>query len=86
MQHAINPGRSADRQDARSTEERRVVELLLKAGANVEVVGKDGRRPLHLSASFGRADVAELLLARGADVDARDTLGLDAAARRHQPA
>ena len=77
LQHAINPVRpgNADRQDARAMAERTVVELLLTAGANVEVRGKNGRRPLHLAATVGRVDVAELLLARGADVDARDDWG-----------
>ena len=77
LQHAINPVRpgNADRQDARAMAERTVVELLLTAGANVEVRGKNGRRPLHLAASFGRVDMAQLLLARGADVDARDDWG-----------
>ena len=75
LQHAINPRPpgTADRPDARAMEERQVVELLLTAGANVEVRDKNGRRPLHLAASFGRVDVAELLLGRGAEVDARDT-------------
>jgi ankyrin repeat protein len=34
----------------------------------------DGATPLHLAADKGRRDVAELLLANKADVNARDTL------------
>jgi ankyrin repeat protein len=49
--------------------ERSVVELLLAAGANVEVRGKDGNRPLHLAALSGRVDIAELLFARSAEID-----------------
>ena len=74
LQLAINrrPIGNADAQAPRTREEVNVVEILLTAGANVEVRGKEGNRPLHLAAKFGRVDVAELLLARGAEVDARN--------------
>ena len=52
-----------------------VVELLLARGANMEVSGKDGNRPLHTAAMFGFAEIAELLLARGAQIDARNDWG-----------
>lgn len=47
-----------------------------------------GRTPLHMSASFGRKDIAELLLNKGADINARDNEGttpiLDAAWKGHR--
>ena len=74
LQLAINqwPSPRADRQDPRAIDQRKVVELLLTAGAQVEARGRNGARPLHHAAKFGRVDIAELLLARGAQVDARD--------------
>lgn len=74
LQTAISrrPGGDPDWREERMKEERTVVELLLAAGANVEVRGRDGNRPLHSAAIFGRVDMAELLLARGAEIDARN--------------
>jgi ankyrin repeat protein len=60
---------------ARKRRQREVVELLLARGANVEVVGKDGNRPLHTAAMFGFAEIVELLVARGAEIDARNDWG-----------
>lgn len=42
-------------------------------GALLESHSSDGWTPLHLAAFFGRVEVAEALLARGANVDARST-------------
>jgi ankyrin repeat protein len=51
------------------------VKALLAAGANVKAVSKDrGETALMLAAAENHADVAKLLIAAGADVDARTTL------------
>jgi ankyrin repeat protein len=49
----------------------RVVELLAADRGLVNSYSHDGWTPLHLSAFFGRKDIAEVLLANGADVHAR---------------
>ena len=36
---------------------------------------QDGRTPLHFAASMGDVQVAELLLAKGADIEAKDKVG-----------
>ena len=54
----------------------RIVERFLQCGANVrltnraEKVAEIGDTPLHLAASFGSLEIARLLIARGADVNA----------------
>lgn len=51
----------------------RTVELALRLGFPIGArVGEDGATLLHVAAYAGSADVVELLLARGADVEARD--------------
>jgi len=50
-----------------------VVELLLDKGANIDI--KDNEysfTPLHYAARFGREDVADVLIARGANINAKD--------------
>ena len=49
-----------------------VAALLLDNGAEVKVKNKYGATPLHVAARYGREDVAELLIARGAEVNAQD--------------
>jgi ankyrin repeat protein len=44
---------------------------LVTAGAAINAISGDGWTPLHLAAFFGHTNVAELLLAHGADVTAR---------------
>jgi uncharacterized protein len=53
---------------------REIVETsLAKDPAGVNRLSYDGWTPLHLAAFFGHAEVATLLLARGADLNARST-------------
>jgi uncharacterized protein len=49
----------------------RVERLLEAGGLAVAAYSDDGWTPLHLAAFFGHAKIAEMLLARGADVRAR---------------
>jgi ankyrin repeat protein len=83
------PGGSSDWETVRLAEQHEVVALLLAAGANTEVRGRDGNRPLHSAAMFGRVEIAEMLIARGAQIDARNDwkwTPLHYAATQHQPA
>ncbi|WP_257463312.1 ankyrin repeat domain-containing protein [Archangium lipolyticum] len=48
---------------------------LLDAGAPVDARGNEGATPLHRAAAYGYAPITELLLARGAEVNALDGLG-----------
>jgi Ankyrin repeat. len=40
--------------------------LLLKRGADPDVGGQEGKKPLHIVAQLGRAELAELLIRYGA--------------------
>jgi ankyrin repeat protein len=51
----------------------RVVELLAGDRGMVNSYSHDGWTPLHLAAFFGKPEIAEILLANGADVHARST-------------
>lgn len=48
------------------------VAYLLDAGDNIEIRDSDGRTPLLLAVFHDHADVVALLIARGADVNAKD--------------
>jgi len=64
-----------DRLEQAVVQERKdMVELLIGAGANVNVRDRDGFTPLHWAA-YGFTQVAEVLLANGAKVNARDAWG-----------
>jgi uncharacterized protein len=56
---------SHDRADA--------IQLLLDLGTSVDVSDEQRQRPLHTAAANGARQAAALLIARGADVDARET-------------
>ena len=49
---------------------REAAALLLDLGTPVNIESRDGERALHIAAYHNSVDVAELLIARGADVDA----------------
>ena len=51
-----------------------IVTALVDAGADLKATGKKDH-PLHDAASADQVDIVKLLLARGADVDARDAAG-----------
>lgn len=48
------------------------VKELLQAGANVDHESEQGLTPLHWSALNGRADLAEVLIEHGADINQRE--------------
>lgn len=51
------------------------VRFLIEHGLNVNPLGVPNRTPLHSAALLGHKDIVALLLARGADPEARDQLG-----------
>ncbi len=54
-----------------------IVDLLLKANANVNAVDPGtGATPLHLAALYGRVDIATKLIKKGADVNANMKLNI----------
>jgi ankyrin repeat protein len=56
----------------------RVIDLLEK-GADIQALGKYHMSPLHVAINAGHYEMAELLLARGADPNAKDGSGYTAA-------
>ncbi|NWR66446.1 ASB10 protein, partial [Bucorvus abyssinicus] len=53
----------------------RVCQLLVESGASVNAADRDHQRPLHLACKNANAQVAELLLARGANVNVMNYSG-----------
>ncbi|MCX5645766.1 MAG: ankyrin repeat domain-containing protein [Phycisphaerae bacterium] len=49
----------------------RLAELIIDEGIDVNARGEDGSTALHVASGWGRIDIAKLLLAKGADVNAR---------------
>jgi len=54
---------------------KKMVELLIDKGADVNARDEAGWTPLHYAAFNGHKDVAELLIAKGADVNAKNDYG-----------
>ena len=46
----------------------KIVELLIKNGANMNIADKDGYTPLHMASRNGHLDTTRLLLENGADL------------------
>ena len=61
----------------------------LAAGTDVNAKGKNGWTPLHRAAIYGRKEIVELLIAKGAEVNAKDNrlrkTPLDVAIMRKHP-
>ena len=53
-----------------------VAAVLIENGASLEASTKKGFQPLHLAAKYGHMKVAELLLQKGAPVDAQGKNGV----------
>lgn len=53
-----------------------IVQLLVDAGANVEISDDEGRTPLHLAAQMANEASIRVLLDRGANIKAEDRSGL----------
>ncbi|KAI0263294.1 hypothetical protein BC834DRAFT_888543, partial [Gloeopeniophorella convolvens] len=66
-----------------------IARLLLKYGADIDVVGRDGRSVLQAASREGRLEVVQLLLEHGAYINAAtegwDGSALQAARRRDSP-
>lgn len=80
----VNKGASVDEPDsfgdtplhARAAHWNGSLAILLELGANIEATNHRLETPLHKAASVGNAKNVELLLAHGANADARDAAGL----------
>ncbi|MCB1967616.1 MAG: ankyrin repeat domain-containing protein, partial [Candidatus Accumulibacter sp.] len=51
------------------------IRALLDAGAEIDVTDALGRTPLHMAAFYGNPKTSALLIARGANIEARDRIG-----------
>ena len=57
--------------DAAYDGQKKIAELLIIEGANVNAKNEDGRTPLHLAAGMGRKEIVKLLIAKEADVNTK---------------
>lgn len=78
-EQARNPQKVAAIHAATATGNARMVEALLRAGANPDLAQADGFTPLHSAAHNGNAAIAGLLLLFGADPRLQSDSGHDAA-------
>lgn len=53
----------------------RVIQILIDAGADTDVIGPDGNNLLHIAARTGNINAFTLLLKEGLDINAKDYLG-----------
>lgn len=58
-----------------SRNRRELVNLLIQEGANIQAPDKDGNTPLHAAARHSNGEMAQALLAHGADPDCRNLKG-----------
>ena len=56
--------------------DKKIAELLIAEGADVNAKDEDETTPLHYAAHRDRKEIAELLIAKGADVNAKDEDGV----------
>lgn len=62
--------------NTQTTKLNQVAAVLIENGASLEAATKKGFQPLHLTAKYGHIKVAELLLQKGAPVDAQGKNGV----------
>ena len=67
----VGCGPSVDIHEAARTGNIEAVKQHLADGADVNVKDKSGSTPLRLAAEFGHKEVAELLITKGADLNAK---------------
>jgi ankyrin repeat protein len=72
------PQPAARREATIRNQEPELVELLIDAGADPNSADGDGLTPLMLAAARGQRDLVQVLLKRGADIDAKASYGITA--------
>jgi uncharacterized protein len=72
--HALAGARPASKDEDAATE-REVLDLLLRAGAEIEAASAEGQTPMHRAARGGNAKLINLLFERGARLDVQDKEG-----------
>ena len=56
-------------------EHTKIVELLIKAGANIDLQDSRGRTALYIASLIGHTGIVELLIKAGANIDLQDSRG-----------